>query len=279
MAKKSVQQGSAHQRFVITTGYILFAFMVLGLVTNTIVPSVSLFFIPHIRFVNMLVFLVSLVVSALLPAIMAYAMGDASTRTKSKQLHHYNGVVFAILAYWVYVVFGQISPDLTSFVGNIFPVPIDTAVRFMIPVAVTLIAVGALAFYYHRGGNKRLGITEYRPFQLSILALMAVYFIVIPVQQMANGLWSAYEGAVFAVEIGFLLASYLCLVRLRMSVLQRVMLSVIGLTFALIAQYLVSQLMPGAYTITGGLQPIPMVTMFLVSFMVAALYLYTTRHS
>lgn len=273
MAKKSSQQRSAHQSFVITVGYILFAWMVLGLITGTIVPLAQVFSNPHVRVVNVTVFLVSLIVSALLPALIAYGVGGASTKSKNPQIHHYNGVLFGLLAYWVNVISGMLNADFMNFFYTTLPTPINTAVGFMVPVAVTAIAVGVLAYYYHRGQGKQLGLVEYRPFQLSLIGLVVLYVIAIPFQQFVNGYWSS----VTVIEIGLLLIAYVCLMKMHLSVLQKLTLAAIGTTLALITQYIASQFLPDLYTIATNVWSVSAITLFLTSFMVWALYLYITR--
>lgn len=273
MAKKSSQQRSAHQSFVITVGYILFACMVLGLITGTIVPLAQVFSNPHVRVVNVTVFLVSLIVSALLPALIAYGVGGASTKSKNPQIHHYNGVLFGLLAYWVNVISGMLNADFMNFFYTTLPTPISTAVGFMVPVAITAIAVGVLAYYYHRGKGTQLGLVEYRPFQLSLIGLVVLYIIAIPFQQFINGYWSS----VTVIEVGFLLIAYACLMKMRLGVLQKLTLAAIGTTLALITQYIASQFLPDIYTVSTNILSVSAITLFLASFMVWALYLYITR--
>lgn len=273
MAKKSLQQSSAHQHFVITVGYTLFACIVLGLTTGTIIPMAHVFSNPHIRIVNVTVFLVSLVISTLLPALIAYGVGGASTRSKNRQIHHYNGVMFGLLAYWIDVMFGMLNADFMSFLYTKLPTPLNTAIGFMTPVLVTAVAVGVLAYYYHRGNSKQVDIAEYRPFQLSLLSLVAAFVIVMPFQQFINGYWSS----VAVTEIGFLLIAYVCLVKMRLGVLQKITLAAVGATLAFITQYVASQFLPNIYSITTDVWSVSAIILFLASFLVWALYLYITR--
>lgn len=273
MAKKSLQQSSAYQHFVITVGYTLFACIVLGLITGTIIPMTHAFSNPHIRIVNVAVFLVSLVVSALLPALIAYGVGGASTRSKNRQIHHYNGVMFGLLAYWIDVMFGMLNADLMSFLYTKLPAPINAAVGFTTPVLVTAVAVGVLAYYYHRSKGKQVDIAEYRPFQLSLISLVAAFVIVMPFQQFINGYWSS----VAVIEIGLLLIAYVCLMSMRLSVLQKITLASIGATLAFITQYVASQFLPNIYGIATDVWSVSAITLFLASFLVWALYLYITR--
>lgn len=277
MIKKLSRQGPTHQGFVIATGYILFSLMVLGLVLGTVVPAAQLLMAPHVRTVNVLVFLISLVVSALLPALIAYAVGGASTRAKSHQVHHYNGVMFAVLAYWVTVVFSQYSFGMINFIHATFSPVIGTALGFMVPVVEVAVVIGILAFYYHRGARKQQGIAAYRPYQLSLLFIALLFFVTFPLQQALGGMSSTYSVIVAMVELGLLALAYICLLPLRIGALHRSTLAVVGATLAIIAQYVVSQFMPGAYTVVDGAQVISLTTMFLVSAMLLALYLNVTR--
>jgi len=251
--------------------------MVLGLVPNTVVPAAQLLIAPHVRTVNVLVFLISLVVSALLPALIAYAAGGASTRTKNRQTHHYNGVMFAVLAYWVGVVIAQYDFGMINFIHTTFSPALGTVLGFMLPVLEVAIVVGVLALYYHRGARKQRGIAEYRLYQLSLLVLALLFFITLPLQQILGGIASTYSVIVAMVEIGLLALAYICLLPLRINTLHRSTLAIVGVTLAIIAQYVVSQFMPGAYTVMDGAQVISLITMFLASAMLLALYLYVTR--
>lgn len=273
MAKKPTQQGSAHQIFVITVGYILFACMVLGAITGTIIPFAHMFSNPHIRIVNVTVFMVSLILSALLPALVAYAVGSESTRPKNHQLHHYNGIMFGLLAYWINVLIGMVNADFMNFFYTILPTPINTAVGFMVPVVITALAVGAIAYYYHRGKGKQVDLTEYRPFQLGLIGLAVLYVIGVPFQQFTNGYWSS----VAVIELGLLLIAYVCLMKMRLSVPRKMTLAAVGTTLALITQYIASQFLPGMYASAENVWSASAITLFLMSFMVWALYLYITR--
>jgi hypothetical protein len=273
MVKKSTQQRSAHQSFVITVGYTLFVCMVLGLITGTIVPLAQVFSNPHVRIVNVTVFLISLIVSALLPALIAYGVGGASTRSKNLQVHHYNGVLFGLLAYWVNVISSMLNADFMDFFYATLPTPINTAVGFMVPVTVTAIAVGVLAYYYHRSKGKQSDLVEYRPFQLSLIGFVVLYVIALPFQQFVNGYWTS----TMAIEVGLLPIAYICLMKMHLSTLQKLTLASIGTTLALITQYIASQFLPDVYSIATNVWSISTITLFLASFMVWALYLYITR--
>lgn len=273
MAKKSTQQSSAHRKFVTTVGYILFGGMVLGVITGAIIPFAHMFSSPHVRTVNVMVFMASLIVSALLPAVIAYAVGSASTRSKNHQLHHYNGVMFGLLAYWINVVAGMINADFMHFFYTVFPTPVNIAVGFMAPVTITALAVGAIAYYYHRGGGGQVDLTDYRPFQFGLVGLVALYAIGLPFQQFASGYWSS----VTVIELGLLLAAYICLMKMRLNMPQKLTLATAGTTLALITQYVVGQFLPDAHAITGDVWSISAIILFLTSFMVWALYLYITR--
>jgi len=222
---------------------------------------------------NVTVFLVSLVVSALLPALIAYGVGGASTKSKNRRLHHYNGVIFGLLAFWINILFGMLNADFMNTFYVTLPTPVNTAVGFMAPVVVSAVAVGVLAYYYHRGNGKQVDLAEYRPFQLSLIGLVVTFVMVIPFQQFINGYWSS----VVIIEIGLLLIAYICLMKMHLSVLQKLTLAAIGTTLAFITQYVASQFLPNIYGSATEAWSISATTLFLASFLVWALYLYITR--
>lgn len=215
MLKKqtSVPQNVSHQTFVIIAGYILFAGMVIGLITGTIVPLSHIFIDPRSRHLNVAVFMVSLVVGALLPSIIGYFVGESGTRTKNRQLHHYNGILFAVLAYWVSTVFGALGGGVYSYVYNNLPSPWGTAIGFLLPTVAVAIVVGVLAVLYHRGRGRQLAIAEYRPFQITLFVWVAAFLFLVPLLDSGGGgallsVWMMTAVTLGAIGIPYVFHTY-----------------------------------------------------------------------
>jgi len=277
--KQAASKPTAYHRFVIGLGYTLFTFMVLSVVFSTILPFAHILTSPNVRIVNVVVFLISLVVGALLPSILAYVFGDSSTRSKSHKFHHYNGIMFGVLAYWVNIIVNQFDTGLTEYVRNVIPsAPTGLAVAFSIPVIITALIVGVIAYFYHRGKGKQVEISNYRPFQISLFAAVAVLLVVTPLQaSSSNGFWDVWVVTIVMAVI--ILLSYVCLWHLTVSVWRKLTLAVTALTFAFITFFVASQLQTNIYSDIGDLRSVPIAATILVSVLVWMLYLYIARQS
>ncbi len=167
------------QKTTILFGYTLFVLLVLGTMFSTVVPFGVLAFQPHVRHINVLVTLLTLTISALLPLILAYIVGDKTTRTKNAKAHHLNGILLGFLAYWLSVFIGLVGSDVTVDIRQAVSEPL-ASVLICWPVVLTLLITiwVALNHTLRRTGT----LLEYGPYQalLIVSAIVASAYALMP---------------------------------------------------------------------------------------------------
>lgn len=234
------------QQITIWFGYGLFTLLVLGVISSTIVPWTKLFFQQEILFFNTTVLLVSLVAGALVPILIAYIIGDRSTRARTPILHHYNGVMFGLLAYWLTLVFSSIGFNPVSAVREHISPGLMVVVMNGWTVFATALTVAIIAILYTRSRHKE-SILEYAPYHMALIVGSLLAAIVLP---LANQ-WYPSDFYAFALisPIVFVLVtiiSYLVLRKKKRSQAERISRAIIATTIGFIAAHASSQLMPYA---------------------------------
>ncbi|MDQ5982326.1 MAG: hypothetical protein QG549_323 [Patescibacteria group bacterium] len=152
------------KRTTILFGYVLFGLSLVSLTLYTVIPFGSLLFTPAVQHFNIAIILGSLVAGALLPTLLAYILGDKSTRTKSKLDHHFNGVLFAITAYWLSNLFVIVNSDFVRDIQNNFPLPIATIINAW-PIFAVVLILAVTAIILSKNNNKRITLLELRPYR------------------------------------------------------------------------------------------------------------------
>lgn len=221
------------QKTTIVFGYNLFVLAIIGITVSTVIPFSKDFFDPSVRYLNVAMVLVSLVAGAVLPILLAYILGDRATRTKNTAMHHFNGILFAIAAYWLSVFFG--------FVQTGAPAPSNDTYATLInswPILATALVMTIVALRYAYDTGKKSVIEQplyqvvlfggfiatfsylianqyFSPATLPVILLM---YVVIPcamigvsyhVIKRRHALKSArLTAATIAVSVGFIAATY-----------------------------------------------------------------------
>jgi|GEM_PF-3524643 len=192
--KYDKKQLVALMRITTFFGYGLFLLTVISITLTTIVPMITLLVRPDVMHANVLVFLIVIVVSGLLPSLASYLLGDKATHGKNKLVHHYNGVLFAVAAYWVYLFISFIDISLRFHeIGNL-PVTVMMLIGNW-PVLGTLIAMIVLAVMYARSRKRQETLLHYRPFQLFTLVSAAAFLVYISWMTVQSTLLTTNEDA------------------------------------------------------------------------------------
>lgn len=157
-------------------GYSLFAITILNQIFFTIIPLSSAMTYPGARYFNIIVLIIAIAVSALLPALGSYILGDRATHSKNKALHHYNGVLFGIAAFWVSSVLGFIGWR-GILVPADMPAPLSNVILFGIPVALTIIVMAVVAVLYAKNKKRTHSVLEYLPYQIVLLVSVAAIYL------------------------------------------------------------------------------------------------------
>ena len=176
MVIKKKKSELTHQKVIVWLGYILFGLIIIGTIFSTIVPWGQLLLQPHVRHWNVSVILVTLVAGAILPTLIAYFIGDKTTRGKNRLMHHYNGVLFGVLAYWFSTSFNVLGSEITSSL-RMSPLP-DVLVSLLSlwPTFVTIVILSILAITHSRS-RKKDSVLAYTPYRVLLLISLASTFM------------------------------------------------------------------------------------------------------
>ena len=171
---KNKQKLNKKNNITVVFGYSLFALIVLGTILWIVIPLSNALFYPTSRHFNIIALIISFVAAAILPALASYALGDRATHNKNKALHHYNGVLFGIAAFWVATASSFVTwVPLASISG--LPVPFPSVLASGVPIILAIAVMTFVAITYAKKKKNTQSVLEHRPYQIvlasSILAL------------------------------------------------------------------------------------------------------------
>ena len=157
------RQLTLHQTMTTRFGYGLFALSVVSFVMTILVPLGLILQSPHARVLNAVMIFLILAIGGFLPAIVGYFVGDKATKNRSKTLHHYNGVLLGILAYWLMVALVGVAYLAFSSIDGF------SDQLLLLNVLPVVMALGIVAILAHRYTKKRqkatMSLLEYLPYQ------------------------------------------------------------------------------------------------------------------
>jgi hypothetical protein len=174
--KKHKKPSNKHIKVTTIFGYILFALTVLSFLFTTAIPFGFSLQYPTARHLNIIVIILVFGITAILPALVSYLIGDRATHAKNKALHHYNGVLFGIAAYWVAILFSWVGFSSVLFVSS-YPYPLPLIVNNVIPVILTIILMAVIAINYAKKRNNKLSVLQYQPFQVTLITSVLIGFV------------------------------------------------------------------------------------------------------
>ena len=169
MIKPSKKTLDKQNNVTIFFGYSLFIATVVTVIIGTIIPLGSALFHPTARHFNIVVLLFTFTAAAVLPALVSYVLGDRATHTKNKLLHHYNGVLFGIAAYWVALLVTFIGISQYILLSGL-PAPIlGTVIVNGLPIIITIAVMAYVAISYAHKRNNKASILHHRPYQVVLI--------------------------------------------------------------------------------------------------------------
>jgi hypothetical protein len=176
-----IKKTNSHSRLTLT-GYILFSLLIVSVLLSTTIPFWSLLFNPHALRVNVAISTIALTIGAFLPVLVGYVIGDHSIKTKSRLYHHFNGVLFGLLAYWIMMIFTtfvSIPSDLASMSQNARIILINTLPSFAVAAITT-----ALAVAHVRSPQAKHDIFDYKPYRILLIGCV----ILLPAWSLFNSI-------------------------------------------------------------------------------------------
>ena len=239
--KKHKNTSSSHNKVTTIFGYSLFALMVVSFLATTAIPFSFTLQYPTARHFNIVVMIVAFAIAVILPALASYFIGDKATHSKNKALHHYNGVLFGIAAYWVSTVFSWIG--FSSIFGMNSPFPGPLVVTNVAPVILTIIVMVIIAVNYAKKKKSTTSVLQYKPFQILLIASVAGAFVVPYVGVPAD--FNAIAGSILwllapVVAIGI---AYKVLARYQATRLARLSDAIIAMSLGWVTIWLVNSFM------------------------------------
>ena len=211
-------------------GYSLFALTVLSFLVSTAIPFGFALFTPTARHFNIAVMIVVFAVAVILPALASYFIGDRVTHAKNKALHHYNGILFGIAAYWVAQLFSWVGfSSLLHITEDSFP--LNLAVTNSMPVIITIIVMALIAVSYIKKQTGRASVLQYRPYQVTLIAAIIGSFIAPYFSGSFDMNYLAASIATLVVPVILVAIAYKALDRLQPARLARLSDAIVALSF------------------------------------------------
>lgn len=224
---------------LVITGYLLFSLLVVSVLASTTVPMSLMLFDPRVIHANVAVLMISLTLGAILPVFVAYIIGDHAVRSKSRVQHHFNGMVFALFAYFLMI-------SLTVFIavphGILGDNPISRAVLInSIPSVGIVLVTTFFAVLHVRSRQAKKDILEYKPFSISFLVLV----LLLPIWFVLNNLMTGNTGSyILTPLIAVLLPgviAYVSIRRAKYSQYIKIVWSAVAIAVGYLALYVASQ--------------------------------------
>ncbi len=165
-------------RHEITTnfGYGVFALVLLSFLSSTVLPMASAFQSVNARHFNIVTLGVVFATALFLPALVSYFIGDKVTHSNKKSLHHYNGVLLGLTAYWIATLVSWIN------FKTVFGIRDDSYPALIIvtnipAVVFTIIVISILAVFFAKNQKNNASILHYFPFQLTFIIAVIGTFV------------------------------------------------------------------------------------------------------
>lgn len=257
-------------KITITFGYGLFAALLASTVLFTVVPLGGILFRPEVKHFNVAVILITFTVSAILPVLASYILGDRATHSKNKILHHYNGVLFAVAAYWFTWVIGYVNFNGFG-LYDVLPIPWATLAAGAVPVLLVTAAMVGVAILHARGRHARQVATLDLSYRFVLIGSIVIFNAGLAVSVLASGSGLPSGIPYLLVPIVVTLVSYVTLKKSIGARSERFMSALIAMSFVHIASMLVA-------TSINYIHEIPFVAQLIISYgfglLVWVAYLY-----
>ena len=194
-----------------------------------------------------LLFAATLILSALLPPIAGYFIGDRSSKVRSPLVHHYNGVLFAVLGFWLSAVLATTASVLGwfDFVNSMELHALTT----LLPPLVTVAILVALGVFYAKHTRHQKGLDDYVPYRAVFISSFVSLFLMsgITVVRDAFTGYDAWSSLAALVLPSILLVAFTAfgawlLGRANGTVGERIMHSLVATSYVLVAITLIGQI-------------------------------------
>lgn len=162
----------------ITLGYSLFTIYIIAVLIS-IITFGKILFEPEINRLNVIIMLLFITSHMVIPTLVSYFIGDKVTHAKNKLLHHYNGILFGLSAFWL-SSFSQNLSYITPTIAN------DANTPFIIgrivsawPILLTVAIMTVIAIWYNKNQKNNKTMLQYFPFQVVLFGSIIGYLLFI----------------------------------------------------------------------------------------------------
>ncbi len=224
---------------LVVSGYVLFSLLIIATLLSTTIPFGILLFNPRVLHHNVAVITIALTVGSFLPVLIGYVIGDRSTKSKNRLSHHFNGVLFGLLAFQVLT-----SPLLMVIPADLFAGDFNMRIIVfnVLPSVGVAIVTSILAIAHVRSRQAKHDILEYKPFPVLLIASM----IVMPLWSLVNNIITnsvsvnSFMSLVIIIFLG--LISYVSLRKTQLSKFNKVAWSSVSVSMVFVVTYASPQL-------------------------------------
>ncbi len=241
MATKKPITDTSQKKITIIFGYSLFVVAIIAMIVSTVIPWSMLLLNATVNHLNIIMILLSFIAASMVPFLVAYVIGDKITRTKNKVTHHYNGVLFGVLAYWLSMFFSYASSSTVMAIRKAVPQVWLSEIIISWPILATIAIITIIAVRYHARTQKAgESVINYKPYQVLLLASV-VALLALTQLSASDGyqLYAALYTGVFALFIG---VSYLVFKKVYPLKSVRLTNAIVAFSFGSIAMGFVGQL-------------------------------------
>jgi hypothetical protein len=228
---------------LVFAGYTLFTLLVIEVLLSTVIPYTRMLFTPGVLYYNVIAFLIAFVVGSLLPAYLGYVIGDHAVKSKGKMSHHFSGVLFGLLAYWIVIAIGAFVSIPSEWFGSLVAVRVLSINIFW--SVVVFIVTSILAIGHVRSRQAKHNLLEYKPYRAVLYGMIALVPIVTLVRSIVTNSFNAYLVIPFVMIIIFGGIVFATLRKSNLKTADKVAWSAVSLSVAYVAVFVASQLAQG----------------------------------
>jgi hypothetical protein len=271
MATQKKTSENGQRKITIIFGYGLFVAALAAVIVSTIIPLSTMLLNPVVNRLNVIATLIIFVAGAIIPFLVAYIIGDRTTRAKNKVTHHYNGVLFAVMAYWLSLFFSLIGPFAVDPIRGAIPELWMLQVANSWPILATIVIITIIAVSYHARKQKEgTSVLQYRPYQF-VLLVSFIAPLILPLPQITDGYILTQLLSIGALAI-FIGISYIVLRKIQPLKQARLTHAIVAVTFGIVSMQFAAQLIRDVpYTI--------FMAIAIIGAAVWVLYLWLSVHS
>lgn len=228
---------------LVVSGYILFALLIIEVLLSTTIPFGRMLFDPRTLHYNVALFMVALTVGALLPTLLGYIVGGHSIKSKTKISHHFNGMLFGLLAFWIMTTFSVIVLIPTDY----FALSLTARVLLinLLPSIAVAIITSILAISHVRSRQAKRDILEYKPYSILLIGLI----ILLPVWSLINSIFTQsvniYSFVPFILFVVLGAVSYTTLRNSKLNIFTKITWSAVSVSLAYVALFVLFQFVTG----------------------------------